>query len=229
MNWNDKKVNDEKNDDGTLKNDYDQDGEFDDAYAYASSASIQVLKPEASIRIDTSHLRKRVSDDNASIVVIDDAHVRSADEMDIRITQAVNEQANVNQFIAGLNIPHRGTNVATSQVAGVDAREMISHLKEIRTGHWEVPDNYPNKTIYDDHLKVYVYGLLVNDPWSMTGYVDPNYVDSQNQAVWTILGESDGYNLDENAIISENQIDSVVNAYKASHPDSSHASVYQLK
>ena len=229
VNWNDKKVNDEKNDDGTLKNDYDQDGEFDDAYAYASSASIQVLKPEASIRIDTSHLRKRVSDDNASIVVIDDAHVRSADEMDIRITQAVNEQANVNQFIAGLNIPHRGTNVATSQVAGVDAREMISHLKEIRTGHWEVPDNYPNKTIYDDHLKVYVYGLLVNDPWSMTGYVDPNYVDSQNQAVWTILGESDGYNLDENAIISENQIDSVVNAYKASHPDSSHASVYQLK
>lgn len=226
INWLDKEVSDQVDADDTLVEDYDRDKKIDDAYAYASSASINVLIPEASVRIDTSYLRKRVSDDNASIVVVDDAHVRSADLMSIRMTQAVNEQADVNEFITNLNIPYRGTNKATSKPAEANDTEMLTTISEIRTGNWEVPTdlgevseelNQELKEVYDNHLKVYLYGLMVEDPWNTTGYVDPNDDTITN---WKPIGNPSGYALDENAVIDENAIKEL---------EAQYGHIYQIK
>lgn len=207
MTWLDKKVSDSKDqteEDGTITkgNDYDQDGIDDEDFAYCSSAYINILKPKATTRVDTSQLRKRVNDLDSETAVIDDAHVKSSDTMYMRLTEAVNDQANLNQFITSMSIPYHGTDTATSQPATLSDTEMETEIQEIRTGSWEIPANIENADIYKQHLKVYMYAYLVDDPWNEDGVIDP----SENSDKWVLIGNKDGYGLEDNVVIPNTAI-----------------------
>lgn len=207
MTWLDKEVSDSDDkteDDGTVTkgNDYDQDGDLNEDFAYSSSASISILKPKATTRVDTSKLRKQVNDLDAEVAVIDDAHVRSADIMEMRLTEAVNNQAKLNQFITSMSIPYHGTNRATSKPASVSDTEMDTDIQGIRTGSWEIPDSIDNYQIYKDHLKVYLYAYMVDDPWSMSGVISP----SQDPDHWVLIGNQNGYNLTDNTLLTKDEI-----------------------
>ena len=207
MTWLEKEVSDSKEttgEDGTKQEaiDYDQDGDYDEDFAYSSSAYINVVKPRANARIDTSKLRKRVNDLDADAAIIDDAHVRSADTMYMRLTQVENEHAQLNQFITSMTIPYYGTNKITSGFASSSDTEMNTTIKEIRTGKWKLPDNCANKEIYKQHLKVYLYAYMVADPWSVNGVIKPDD-DSGN---WKCIGKTEGYDLDANEIISASDV-----------------------
>lgn len=209
MTWLDKEVSDSDDkteEDGTVTkgNDYDQDGDLNEDFAYNSSASISVLKPDATTRIDTGKLRTQVNDLDAEIAVIDDAHVRSADVMEMRLTEAVNNRAKLNQFVTSVSIPYHGTNTATSRPASLSDTRMDTDIQGIRTGNWVIPSTGDKTTddIYAKHLKVYLYAYLVDDPWSMSGVISP----SQNPDHWVLIGNQNGYGLSDNTVLTKDEI-----------------------
>lgn len=207
MTWLDKEVsdsNDKTEEDGSITkgNDYDQDGDLNEDFAYSSSASISILKPKATTRIDTSQLRKQVNDLDAEVAVIDDAHVKSSDLMYMRLTEAVNNSAKLNQFVTSMSIPYRGTDTATSKPATMNDTEMETEIQEIRTGSWEIPKDIENYDLYKSYLKVYMYAYLVDDPWKESGVINPN----ENLQNWVLIGNKDGYALEENAKISQTDV-----------------------
>ncbi len=216
---------------GSLTADYDRDGQEDSTYSVASSGWISVWKPEATVRIDTSELRRVISDANMTNRLVDDAHVRSSDIMDIRLNQVVNDQSNVNEFVVNLDIPYRGTDKGTSQIAGMDAKAMMTMVKEIRTGNWEIPESYKDTDagkIYEEHLKVYVYGLMVENPWSISGYESPYFVDTAD-ARWVSIGDEAGYKLSDNKVITSEVINQMIEDYRQQYGTDQTTSIYQLK
>ena len=80
--------------------------------------------------------------------------------------------------------------------------EMETEIQEIRTGSWEIPKDIENYDLYKSHLKVYMYAYLVDDPWKESGVINPN----ENLQNWVLIGNKDGYALEENAKISQTDV-----------------------
>ena len=206
---------DVKDEDGSLEecNDYDQDEVYDENFVYGSSASINIVKPKATTRIDTSELRHRINDLDADIAIIDDAHVKSSNTMYLRLTKVANDQAKLNQFITSVSIPYYGTNKATVKPATSKDSIMNTEVQEIRTGNWLLPTGIDNYNTYKDHLKVYLYAYLVDKPSQESGVITPNdAVISPDDSNWTPIGDPNGYALTANKTIGSEELNQPVQA-----------------
>ena len=202
--WNeDQKTADEKDDQETLIQDYDMDGEYDPYYVTNTSGEILIIKPKSTVRLDTSKPRLRVNDPDSDRYIMEDAHVRSAYEMRMMLDQVVNETAAVNTFIVNYNVPYYGTNTGSMNPADAsNGTPMNQTLLEIRTGKWEIPADAAideeTRAILENYLKVYIQVLKSDDPRAETAYYYPGENDSQN---WQTIGNLKGYSLTDNAVI----------------------------
>ncbi|MCU6761032.1 Serine-aspartate repeat-containing protein D precursor [uncultured Roseburia sp.] len=202
--WNEKQeISDEKDTDDSLIKDYDRDQEYDSNYVTSGSGEIALVKPAASVRLDTSKIRLRVNDPDSDRYIMEDAHVRSAYIMQMRLDQAVNKTAAVNTFIVNYNLPYYGTNEGTSNPADAsNGKPMKQTIHKLRSGSWEIPADadvdQESREILEEHLKVYVQVLKKTDPWAETGNYYPGPSDSQE---WQTIGKTQGYGLTENAVI----------------------------
>ena len=202
-------ASDSKDDKGDITDDMDLDGEYDSFYVTGKSAAVNVTKPGGTIRLDTSKLRYRANDPMAEREIMEDPHVRSAYNMQVRMDQAVNEKAALNSFIVNYNVPYYGTNKGTSGPASMLDSPMKPTIHEIRTGAWELPEevklsddadqNKKLHKLYNDHLKVKMFILVKDDPWAENANYYPGVNDSSD---WQQIGEAGGYSLKDNAVIT---------------------------
>ncbi len=189
----------------------EQQPDLTDIYTYAQSAKLTLLKPNGSVRGDTSVVRRLVTDpDSSEEVVVDDPHIRGATHVKYYLDQAINQGGAVNRFIADLALPYYGTDYMTTQIApiGDDRHKVEPQIKSIRTGVWEVPDTLSAEEaeVLKQQLRVYAFVRVSDDPWSEEGYLYPDTPEDRaayDDGSWKQIGDSNGYALDENALITE--------------------------
>ena len=182
--------------------DHNYDGDLKDIYATDLSARVTVLKPSSTTRLDTSVKRTLISNPDAGIVVAEDPSIKGATLMNIYIDQVINLSAAVPEFIIDYRVPSRGTELGTLYEAPMTAKPILSMIKEIRTGVWELPepDQYTGSAPLDelkDKLRVHIY-VLTNDNPPTTAYVNPGNNGDYTASQWKDLGS---YGLTENALI----------------------------
>ena len=210
--WNaNPQISDQRGDNDVLITDYTADGQYDTRHVKATSGKSLLKKPAGTVRLDTGKLRPQVNDPDSDHAITEDPHVRSSYVMPIRLDQAVNKTANVNTFVVNYNVPYYGTNVGTPDPAPASENGRLEQtVKEIRTGCWEVPADLDAETaaILQEHLKVYVYILTLENPPAENGvYYYPGANDYASAAPgeingWRILGSENGYGLTENVQLS---------------------------
>lgn len=182
---------------------YDKDTQYDERFASDRTARITVMKPSATVRLDTSIKRLQINNPDAGVVIAEDASIKGATVSQIYLDQAVNTGGAVGEFIVDYRVPHRGTTTGTIYEAPMTGNELITTIDEIRTGVWEVPttvkerayDTTKYNSYYEalcDILKVSVYVLLEEEPENRTydnpGAYNEYVVEKESGTQWECLG-----------------------------------------
>ncbi len=183
--------------------DHNYDGDLKDVYATDLSARVTVLKPSSTTRLDTSVKHTLISNPDAGIVVAEDPSIKGATAMNVYLDQVVNLSTAVPEFIIDYRVPSRGTETGTLYEAPMTAKPILSMIKEIRTGVWEMPapDQYTGSAPLDvlkNKLKVHIYVLTSANP-PETAYINPGNNGDYTAVQWKDLGS---YSLTENAVIN---------------------------
>lgn len=184
--------------------DYDLDQNYDDHHASDKTARVTILKPSATVRLDTEIKRIQLSNPDAGIIIAEDASIKGATISKIYLDQAVNTGGAVGEFIVDYRLPHRGTTSGTIYEAPMSASSLETTVYNIRTGVWEIPESVKQEkgqAYYDalkENLRVSVYVMLDNTPENKA-YDEPGSEDAKRNN-WIQLTGRD-YALDENAVI----------------------------
>ncbi len=177
--------------------DYDHDGVEDRWYAEDMSAQVVLLKPSATVRLDTALSRLEFEHSGSSEPLTADLSMKSSDISRVYLDQITSDSA-LSELIVDYRLPQYSTINETTQAPTNQDLPVDNTIVTIRTGIWELPSYLDTamKDILMDNLRVYVYALKPG----LTDYQEPTLTYDDK---WVSLGD---YALDENKVLSESDL-----------------------
>ncbi|WP_440312718.1 SdrD B-like domain-containing protein [Leucobacter chromiireducens] len=151
--------------------DIDSNGDLAGRYA-ADSAEIEILKPRAEVRVNTT--RPRIAYSNG---LSGDTYFNSSDTIEYLITHAENTGSGLTELVIENILPTDTTNESTVSVSN---QPITTNTRYVTSGTWELPQRTVDRladagTEIDDAFKTFVY---VSDELAEDGY---------EAGAWTLL------------------------------------------
>lgn len=148
--------------------DIDSDGELEGIYAH-DSAEIEILKPKAEVRVNTSRPRIEYSNGMSG-----DTYFNSSDTIEYMVTHAQNTGSGLKEFVVEQILPTDDTNDSTVSVSN---QNINTNTLFVTSGAWELPQETLDRlaaanTSVDEAYKTYIY---ISHQLAENGYERENW------------------------------------------------------